>query len=122
MLDEILEKLDIKINVVFDIYAPDDVIIQRLSGRRMCKGCGRIYHLRNMPPENPEKCDDCGDELYLRSDDQPGVVKERLNVYMETTAPLIEYYKSKGIVKKVDFSGNVVENLKQLELILKTLK
>jgi len=92
----------VKIDKVILIEAPEDVIIKRVTGRLQCKGCGAIYHKINIPPKKQGICDKCGGELYTRADDELGAVKERLRVYAEQTAPLVDYYEKKGILKRVD--------------------
>ena len=92
------EKVDYAINV--DV--PDENIINRMSGRRACLGCGATYHITFNPPVKEGICDTCGQELVLRDDDKPETVEKRLNVYHEQTQPLIDYYKAKGILKEVD--------------------
>lgn len=94
-LDEI-----VRVDLVIYIDVPDEIIINRLSTRRICKNCGAIYNLRTMPPKRPGICDRCGGELYQRDDDKPETIKERLKVYREHTAPLIEYYRERGILKE----------------------
>jgi adenylate kinase len=101
-LDEELAKISQTPELVVDFQAPDDVIIDRLSGRLGCPNCGRIYHRTNMPPAKDNICDDCGAELTTRPDDKPEVVRERLRVYKEETAPLQEYYQKQGLLKEVD--------------------
>lgn len=90
-----------KADIVINLNVPDDVIIQRLSNRLVCRRCGAIYNRLTLKPKKDNVCDKCGGELYTREDDQPKVVKERLNVYRRQTEPLIEYYKRKGLLKDV---------------------
>lgn len=96
---------NIKIDYVLNFKASEKTIIQRLSGRRTCKKCNAIYHIKNMPPEKEGICDRCGGELFLREDDKPEAVKERLRVYKEKTEPLIEYYKNNGLLKNINAEG-----------------
>ncbi len=95
MLDEILSNMNAKIDMVVELYSSDDEIIARLSNRRVCPKCGRIYHLINMPPKVDEICDDDGTKLIQRKDDKPETVRRRLKVYHKQTAPIIEYFKAK---------------------------
>lgn len=92
------EKVDYAINV--DV--PDENIINRMSGRRACLGCGATYHITFNPPVKEGICDTCGQELVLRDDDKPETVKKRLDVYHQQTQPLIDYYKKQGILHSVD--------------------
>lgn len=91
-----------KIDKVLFFTASDKVIIDRLSGRRQCKKCGAIFHIKNRPPKEQGVCDECHNELYQREDDKPEAIKERLKVYREETAPLINYYKNQGILHEID--------------------
>jgi len=93
-----------RIDLVLNFVAPDEVIIERLSGRRICRVCGAIYHVKYMPPKVPGKCDKCGGELYQREDDKPEVVRRRLEVYRKRTEPVIQYYRDKGVLVDVDAS------------------
>ena len=88
-----LAEMGVNIDMVIDIYVPDDVIEQRLSGRRVCKNCGNSYHVLYKQPESEGICDACGGELIQRADDAPETIRERLKVYHEKTEPLKGYYE-----------------------------
>mgnify|MGYP002640079980 CR=1 FL=1 len=90
-----------EMDMVINFKADPEVIIQRLSGRRVCKKCGATFHAVNIKPKQEGICDACGGELYQRDDDKPEAIKQRLIVYEEQTAPLIGYYKEKGILKEI---------------------
>lgn len=90
-----------KIDLVINLVVPDEVIIQRLSNRLICRRCGAIYNRLTLKPRVDEICDVCGGELYQREDDKPEVIRERLNVYKRSTEPLIDYYRRKGILRDV---------------------
>ena len=90
------------IDKVLDFTASEEIIIDRLSGRRVCKSCGAIFHIRNIVPKVEGVCDNCGGELYQRDDDKPESVKKRLVVYKKQTEPLIEYYNKKGILRSIN--------------------
>ncbi len=90
--------IDFAVN--FDIS--DDEVISRLSGRLVCKGCGKSYHVVNMKPKKEGVCDECAGELYTREDDKAEAIKKRLEVYREQTEPLIEYFRGKGLLKDID--------------------
>lgn len=92
------EAVDYAINV--DV--PDENIINRMSGRRACLGCGATYHVQFNPPVKEGVCDTCGQDLVLRDDDKPETVKKRLDVYHQQTQPLIDYYKTAGVLAEVD--------------------
>ena len=96
------------IDMVLNIDLPEDILIEKISARRVCRNCGDIYNIANiqreginmpsMPPKEEGKCDKCGGELYQRDDDKPEVIKERLEAYNKQTAPLIDYYRKRGIL------------------------
>ena len=95
------------VEFAIDIEVPDEAIINRMSGRRACVGCGATYHIVNNPPKTEGKCDTCGADLIIREDDKPETVKNRLDVYHKQTQPLIDYYKKAGILKEVDGTQNM---------------
>lgn len=101
-LEETLEESGNELDGVVYLKADDDQVVRRLSGRRMCRGCGANYHLTFMPPADAERCDECGGELYQRDDDKAETVRERLKVYYAQTADLIEFYRGKGLLNEVD--------------------
>ena len=90
-----------EIDLVINLNVPDEIIIQRLSNRLVCRRCGAIFNALTLKPKKDLVCDECGGELYTRDDDRPEVIKERLNVYRRETAPLIEHYKNKELLKDV---------------------
>ncbi len=109
----------VKIDLVLNFVAPDEVIIERLSGRRICRNCGAIYHIKFRPPRVPGKCDVCGGELYQREDDKPEVIRHRLEVYREQMRPIIEYYREKGILVDVDATGPVEDVVRRCIEVLR---
>lgn len=102
-LDSELLKMGIKLDKVVNIEADEDVLIQRVTGRRICKECGATYHIKNMPPKVEGVCDIDGGTLYQRDDDKVETVKTRIQVYLQQTQPLIDYYKNKGLL--LDING-----------------
>lgn len=102
-LDEYLEANDKKMNIVINLIVPKQTLIERLTGRRVCKSCGASYHVTNIPPKKDGVCDKCGGELMQRADDNLETVENRINVYEEQTAPLVDYYKKSGVLS--DFDG-----------------
>ena len=100
-LDELLKELDISLDGVINIQVPDQILLERLTGRRICRQCGATYHVVFNPPAQDGICDKCGGELYQRSDDTLETAKNRLAVYYEQTEPLIEYYQRKGLLKNI---------------------
>ena len=96
-----LDRMGVGIDVVLELFVPDEEIVTRMSGRRVCPKCGATYHTKFNPSTAGENCDKCGDVLSIRKDDAPEVVKSRLAVYHEETEPLKEYYTAKGLLKTV---------------------
>jgi len=90
-----------EIDLVINLNVPDEIIIQRLSNRLVCRRCGAIFNALTLKPKKDLVCDECGGELYTRDDDRPEVIKERLNVYRRETAPLIEHYRNKELLRDV---------------------
>ena len=101
-LDKALSANGESVDYAINVEVPDENIINRMSGRRACVGCGATYHLEYAPTRQEGICDVCGGELILRDDDKPETVLKRLGVYHEQTQPLIEYYTNQGILKTVD--------------------
>ena len=93
---KVLEEIA-KIDVILLQMVPDWIIIERLSTRRICKNCGAVYNIRFLKPKVDDVCDKCGGPLYQRSDDTPGVIKKRIQVYQEQTSPLLQHYKEKRV-------------------------
>ena len=94
---------------VINLAVEDEELIRRLSGRRMCKGCGAIYHVSRDNLDSGDKCPACDGEIYQRSDDQAEAIRERLNVYKAQTEPLIAYYGNKGQLVAIDAAGAPAE-------------
>jgi adenylate kinase len=101
-LDEALAAEGHEVCVVPYIAVPDEVLVDRVAGRRLCRVCGKSYHVKFNPPEEPGICDEDGGELYQRDDDKPETVRKRLEVYWEQTSPLIDYYRQQGVLVEVD--------------------
>lgn len=114
-----LDDMGIVIDKVIDIQVPDEKIVQRLSGRRVCGGCGASYHLLYKKPEKDGVCNHCGAQLVQRSDDKEETILERLKVYHEQTEPLVEFYKNKNKLTVVEGQEEVADTtaltLKALE-------
>ncbi len=117
-LDKMLEEMGRKIEYVLALIVPDDELVERLTGRRTCKNCGMMYHIKFKPPKVEGKCDVCGGELYQRPDDNEETVRNRLKVYHESTAPLIEYYKKKGVLFEIDGTKSIEEITQEIINIL----
>jgi len=91
-----------KISLVPNIVVPDDVLVERVSGRRLCRTCGEAYHIKFNPPQQPGVCDTDGGELYQRDDDNAETVRQRLKVYWDQTSPLIDFYRRQGVLVEVN--------------------
>lgn len=107
VLDDLLVKRGSKLAVVLELVVEFDEVVRRLSGRRTCRGCGKIWHTEFDPTRVSGVCDRCGGELFLREDDRPETVANRLEVYSEQTSPLIDFYAAQGILVGVDAMGPV---------------
>jgi adenylate kinase len=108
-LGEVLTALATPLDAVLELAIENSEIIKRLSGRRICRGCGASYHVEFEKPAAAGICDKCGGELYQRDDDQEAVIANRLNVYSEQTAPIVEYYRNAGLLKVISALGDVSE-------------
>lgn len=106
-LDGILTGMRTALDVVLELIVDNDEVIRRLSGRRTCRGCGKIWHVEFDPTTHDGQCDRCGGELFQRDDDRPETVKERLRVYEELTSPLVDFYGQQGKLVGIDATGPV---------------
>ncbi len=109
VLENTLSQMDRNIEKVININVPNDVLINRLTGRRICSGCGEGYHIEFNMPAVENICDKCKSPLYQRDDDMEATILERLKVYRELTMPLIEYYERQGKLTTVDGVGTEEE-------------
>ncbi|UCF97967.1 MAG: adenylate kinase [Spirochaetaceae bacterium] len=107
-----------RIDGVINFAISDDLVIRRLSGRRVCRSCGAIYHVENMPPKVEGTCDSCGGKLYIRDDDKIESIKNRLRIYKEQTEPLIAYYRDKELLREINSSKSPEDSLTQIKKIL----
>ena len=110
---EALEAMGVSLDKVISLEVSDEEIVERMSGRRVCPGCGRTYHTTHLPSKKGEECEDCGAKLSIRADDAPDVVRSRLEVYHSVTEPLKAYYESKGMLCLVDGKASVEEITKR---------
>jgi adenylate kinase len=108
-LDRALIERGQRISAVPCITVPDEVLVERLSGRRVCRACGHVYHLQFSPPRRSGVCDRDGSELYQREDDKPETVRNRLKVFWAQTSELIDYYDRQGVLVKVDGNQPVAQ-------------
>ncbi|WP_025324268.1 adenylate kinase [Deferrisoma camini] len=117
-LNRVLANLGQAIDHVVSIEVPDEELVERLTGRRTCRGCGAMYHVKFSPPKAQGVCDKCGGELYQRDDDREETIRARLKVYHEQTAPLVEYYEKAGLLRRIPGQGSVDEIYARIEGVL----
>lgn len=117
-LDELLAEMGRKIEHVINIEVDPEELVKRLTGRRICKVCGTSYHLQFNPPKVEGVCDKDGGELYQREDDNPETVKNRLEVNMTQTAPLLDFYKATGVLSNINGQQDIQNVFKDLDVIL----
>jgi adenylate kinase len=108
-LEKMLSEWETRLDIVLELVVDDDEVVRRLSGRRTCHQCGRVWHVLFDPPARDDTCDDDGSELFQRDDDREETIRHRLEVYQDQTAPLIAYYADQGILLGVDATGPVEE-------------
>lgn len=117
-LDGLLSDLGKGAVVALELEVPDEVIVGRLGGRRSCPSCGAVFNLVFSPPKSEGACDACGGALILRDDDKPETIRERLRVYHEKTAPLTQWYGTRGALRRVPGAGSPSDVLASLEAAL----
>ena len=108
-LKKLLSAWDTRLDLVLELVVDDDEVVRRLSGRRTCRRCGRVWHVTFDPPSRPDICDDCGGELFQRDDDREETIRHRIEVYQQQTSPLIAFYADEGILLGIDATGPVDE-------------
>ncbi|HDH53523.1 MAG TPA: adenylate kinase [Nitrospirae bacterium] len=106
-LDKVLSEMNAPLDVALSVDVDKNDLMKRLTGRRTCKGCQQMFNIHFSPPKKDGVCDKCGGELYQRDDDKEETIKNRLDVYEKSTAPLIDYYSNKGILKSVEGVGSI---------------
>jgi adenylate kinase len=118
-LDAMLAEAGRAVTHVVLIDVPEDELVRRLAGRRMCAGCGKGYHMEYDPPQQDGACDACGSELYQRTDDDEETVRNRLEVYRAQTQPLVGYYEERGLLRHVHGGGKLPDEVfEQIEQLL----
>ncbi|MBQ5951284.1 MAG: adenylate kinase [Lachnospiraceae bacterium] len=117
-LTEVLAQTGDKVDFALDVTVPDEDIVERMSGRRSCPGCGRTYHIVYAAPQKEGVCDSCGAALVLRADDAPETVLKRLAVYHEQTEPLIAYYEGQGVLRRIDGTVSMEDVYAQIVALL----
>jgi adenylate kinase len=118
-LDQLLVKMHLSIGKAIFLEVPMKILMDRLTGRRVCKGCGAVYHIVSKPTKMEGKCDVCGGEVVQRNDDKAEVIETRLNTYLEYTSPLKEFYKNAGKYVELDGNRGAEEVYSEIEKIVK---
>jgi len=116
-LDRILEENELKLETVILLNIDEGLIVERITGRRTCPKCAAIYHIKNFKPKIENICDKCGSELFQRKDDTKEVVVERLEAYHKQTAPLVDFYRNKGLLQEIDASSSPEFMMQQVEAL-----
>jgi len=117
-LDTFLKSKGYEIDKVIYLSVSEETVLNRLQLRRVCKRCGALYHLVNLPPRQEGVCDKCGGELIQRNDDTPEVIKERLAVFAEESKPLLDFYRRRGVLVEVDANRSKDEVFAEIKKIL----
>jgi adenylate kinase len=116
-LERILQDYDLKIDFVFYFKVDEAIVVERLSGRRVCPKCNEIYHIKNKPPKTPDKCDKCKKELIQREDDKEEIIRKRISEYIQKTTPLLKHFEDKNVLHQIEASDkpeNIFENIKSI--------
>jgi adenylate kinase len=121
-LHKTLKQLNYPLQAVISLAVDEEVLVERLTGRRACRSCGMGYHVKFSPSQQPGRCDACGAELYQRDDDREETIRHRLSVYREQTAPLIGYYGEQGLLFSVDGMEDISIVQEKIVAILSALR
>ena len=113
-----IQVIDVVLNIDIDFV----LLLERLTGRRSCGGCGEVYHIQNNPPLTPGICDKCGAKLFQRKDDKKEIIENRLITYNNQTKPLVEFYRKNKLLKNVPGAGTIEETFQAIKDILNKLK
>ncbi|HLC21616.1 MAG TPA: adenylate kinase [Candidatus Methylomirabilis sp.] len=117
-LSRALTSLSATLDRVFSVEVPEDDLVKRLAGRRVCHGCGHMFHVDTHPPKQGGICDKCGNSLYQRDDDKEETIRHRLRVYREQTEPLIAYYEKMRLLRRIDGRGTIEEISQRIHRVL----
>ena len=120
-LESILTDMNRKIDYVINIQVPEEILVERLTGRRICKSCGATYHLVFNPPKEAEVCNRCEGELYQRPDDNEETVQNRLNVNIKQTQPLLDFYNEKGYLRNINGEQDIDKVFSDIDELLQLL-
>ena len=118
MLDRKMMEFNDTIDFVLDIDVKDEILVERMAGRRVCRDCGETYHIEHLPPRIHGVCNICKGELIVRKDDEAETVLNRLTVYREKTEPLVEYYRKKGLLVTIDGEEDRMAVFRRIEEVL----
>ncbi|HEV3001181.1 MAG TPA: adenylate kinase [Solirubrobacteraceae bacterium] len=121
-LDQAMSRLDRRLNAALLIDVPDEEVVRRITGRRVCTKEGHVYHVETNPPKHSGVCDIDGSKLIQRDDDAPEVIRERLRVYHDQTEPIVGYYEDRGVLKRFDGTRNPTEVHDHLRATIATLR
>jgi len=121
-LDRTLKELNKQIDAVVLIDVPEEEIVKRISSRRVCPNCGKVYNLITLKPKNDELCDNCGTNIIQRNDDREEIVRERYKIYQRNTYPVIEFYRKNNTIITIDGSKDVEEVTKELFNMLRRFR
>ncbi len=122
LLDGLLAELNRRVDIALYLNVPDQALLERLTGRRSCPSCGAVYHVVTHPPKVEGVCDTCGGALVQRADDREEVIRERLRVYHQQTAPLLEHYRARGALREVAGTGTQDEVFDRLREAMRSAK
>lgn len=117
-LEVLLKDLNMNLDKVISLNVPDELIVGRVVGRRVCSNCGASFHIENNPPKVEGKCDFCNSDLILRKDDNKETVEKRLSAYHEQTAPLFNFYQERGVMVEIDGTKDINDITKEIFAIL----
>ncbi len=117
-LDDTLKTMGKKIEHAISISVDEEELLRRLTGRRTCRSCGAMFHILFNPPKKEGICDKCSGELYQREDDKEETIRNRLNVYNQQTAPLIDYYQKKELLRTIEGVGKIEDIFRKIEEVL----
>ena len=121
-LDRTLKELNKQIDAVVLIDVPEEEIVKRISSRRVCPNCGKVYNLITLKPKNDELCDNCGTNIIQRNDDREEIVRERYKIYQRNTYPVIEFYRKNNTIITIDGSKDVEDVTKELFNMLRRFR
>jgi len=118
-LESMLDEMGVALDAVIGLDVPEDVVVKRLTGRRVCRECGATFHVDFNPPKREGVCDRCGNTLIQRDDDREDTVRKRLRVHLKETACLARYYREKSLLRRVHGGGAIAEVTRRIREVLK---